>query len=108
MVLQIINLVHQNNIFKKQYYEVPHILTNELERRYEQELFQILREIEDLLIKSFSCVAVQPSDKLQRLYSEDVNFDNLKVQLQMLPDLLHTANEQCHLGIKKVIHYHYM
>ena len=34
--------------------------------------------------------------------SEDINFDNLKVQLQMLPDLLHTANEQCHLGINKV------
>ena len=32
----------------------------------------------------------------------NINFDNLKVQLQMLPDLLHTANEQCHLGIKKV------
>ena len=39
---------------------------------------------------------IQPSQKLQRLYSEDINFDTLKVQLQMLPDLVHTANEQCH------------
>ena len=59
--------------FRKQYYEVLDLLTNELERRYEQESFQILREIEDLLIKSSSAsgVAVQPSDKLQRLYSEE-------------------------------------
>ena len=26
----------------------------------------------------------------------------MKVQLQMLTDLVHTVNEQCHLGIKKV------
>ena len=41
--------------------------------------------------------------KLKRLYSEDINFDNLKVQLQMLPDLVHTVNKECHLGIKKHI-----
>ena len=45
---------------------------------------------------------IQPSEKLKRLYSEDINFDNLKLQLQMLPNLVHTVNEQCHLGIKKV------
>ena len=88
--------------FRKQYYEVHDLITHELERRYEQESFQILQEIEDLLIKSCRGTVIQPSEKLKRLYSEDINFDNLKVQLQMLPDLVHTVNEQCHLGIKKV------
>ena len=36
------------------------------------------------------------------LHSENLNFGNLKVQLQMLLDLVHTVNKQCHLGIKKV------
>ena len=88
--------------FREQYYEVHDLLTNELEHRHEQESFQILRDIEDLLIKSCTGAMIQPSERLQRLYSEDINFDNLKVQLQMLPDLIHTANEQCHLGIKKL------
>lgn len=88
--------------FRKQYYEVHDLLTNELERRYEQESFQIFRETEDLLIKSCNGTVIQLSQKFQRLYSEDINFDTLKIQLQMLPDIVHTANEQCHLGIKKV------
>lgn len=88
--------------FRKQYYEVHDLLMNELERRYEQESFQILRDTEDLLIKSCNGSVIQPSERLQRLYSEDISFDTLKVQLKMLPDVIHTANEQYHLGIKKV------
>ena len=60
--------------FRKQYYEVHDLITHELERRYEHESFQILQEIEDLLIKSCSGTVIQPSEKLKRLYSEDVNF----------------------------------
>ena len=85
-----------------QYYEVHDLITHKLEHRYEQESFQILQEIEDLLIKSCSGTVIQPSEKLKRLYSEVINFENLKVQLQMLTDLVCTVNEQCHLGIKKV------
>ena len=84
--------------FRKQYYEILDLLTNELDRRFEQESFQILQQIEDLLIKSCNGITVQPSEKLLRLYAEDVNFDNLKIQLKMLPDLLHTANEKHNLG----------
>ena len=67
--------------FRKQYYDVHDLITHELERRYEQESFQILQEIEDLLIKLCSGTVIQPSEKLKRLYSEDINFENLKVQL---------------------------
>ena len=58
--------------FCKQYYEVHDLITNELERRYEQESFQILQEIEDLMIKSCSGTVIQPSEKLKKLYSEDI------------------------------------
>ena len=58
--------------FCKQYYEVHDLITNELERRYEQESFQILQEIEDLVIKSCSGTVIQPSEKLKKLYSEDI------------------------------------
>ena len=56
----------------KQYYEVHDLITNELERRYEQESFQILQEIEDLVIKSCSGTVIQPSEKLKKLCSEDI------------------------------------
>ena len=84
--------------FCKQYCEVHDLISNELEYRHEQESLQIFQEIEDLLIKSCSGT-IQPSEKLKRLYSEDVNFDNL---IQMLLNLVHTVNEQYHLGIKKL------
>ena len=50
--------------FCKHYYDVHDLIVNELECRYEQELFQILQEIECLLIKSCSGTVVQPSEKL--------------------------------------------
>ena len=88
--------------FCKQYNEVHDLITNELDHRYEQESFQILKEIEDLVIKSCSGTVIQPSEKLKKLYLRIyINFDNSKVQLQMLPELVYTVNEQCHLGIKK-------
>ena len=53
--------------FRQQYYEVHDLITNELEHRYEQESFQILQEIEYLLIKSCSGTVIQPSEKLKKL-----------------------------------------
>ena len=59
--------------------------------------------MENILIKSCNGAVVEPSEKFQRMYADDLNFSNLKVQLLMLPNLLHTANEHCHLGIKKIM-----
>ena len=53
--------------FRNQYYEVHDLITNELERKYEQESFQILQETEDFLIKSCSGIVIKPSEKLKRL-----------------------------------------
>ena len=50
--------------FCSHYYDMHDLITHELEHRYEQELFKILQEIEDLLIKSCSGTVVQPSENL--------------------------------------------
>ena len=82
--------------------EVLDLLASELGHRFDQESFKVLRELEKLLIESCNGIPVQPSVNTQEMYASDVNFNNLKVQLLMLPDLLHTATKEHQLGIKKV------
>ena len=62
--------------FHKQYYEV-----------HDQSHFKSFKR---LLIESCSGTVIQSSQNLKKLYSEDVNFDKLKVKLQMLPYLVYT------------------
>ena len=88
--------------FRKQYFEVLDLLVCELERRFDQESFKCLQEIEKALVESSNGTPVQLSEGFQARYASDLKFDRLSVQLSMLPDLLQTANEQHQLGIKKV------
>ena len=37
-----------------------------------------------------------------KMYENDLNMDTLNVQLSMLPDVVATANEKHHMGIKRV------
>lgn len=88
--------------FRQQYFEVLDLLTEEMTRRFEQQSFAVLHEMERLLIDSCNGTVVQPSVDFKTMYAGDLGFDRLMIQLSMLPDLLRTANEQNHLGIKKV------
>ena len=52
-----------------------------------------MKEIEGILLQSFNGVHVPFSDEFCKLYRDELNFEQLKLQLMMLPDLLKTANE---------------
>ncbi|XP_028412593.1 zinc finger MYM-type protein 1-like [Dendronephthya gigantea] len=79
--------------YRKQYFEVLDLLTAEIERRFDQNSFKIINEIEQLLLNPCNGVTVQFSEEFLEKYSTDVNVERLKVQLTMLPDLIKTANE---------------
>ena len=91
-----------DDYFRQQYFEVLDMLIGELNRRFNQDSFQILEEMERVLIESCNGVAIQPSENFKSLYASDLKFDRLVVQLSMLPDLVRTTNEKYQLGIKKV------
>ena len=58
--------------------------------------------MENLFLLSINGQPQQPTATFQTMYEDDFNFDQLTLQLLMLPDLLKTANKQHSLGIKKV------
>ena len=88
--------------YRKQYFEVLDLLAAELERRFDQNSFKTLQEIERVLVDSCNGINVQFSEIFLNTYATDLKFDRLAVQLPMLPDLLKTANELHQMGIKRV------
>lgn len=66
--------------FRKQYFEVLDLLISELDRRFNQSTFDVLQEMETLLVESCNGKVVQPSEQLKKLYGNDVMFDRLTVQ----------------------------
>jgi len=82
--------------FRQQNLEVLDILITELQRRFDQESFKLLSEIERILISACNGSIVQPSDGLRELYQPDIDFQRLSVQLAMLPDLVKAVNQQNH------------
>ena len=99
----------QNHVFlspkeyyRCQYYEVLDLLKEDLLRRFDQPTLAILKEMEELLIKSCNGTKVTISPEFTRLYSDDINTTTLSVQLSMLPDVIITANSEHSIGIKEV------
>ena len=88
--------------FRKQYFEAHDILIAELDRRFQQNAFTVLKDIENLLIDASNGKITPPSTQVVELYQNVILFDRLLIQLPILPDLLKTANKEQHLGIKKV------
>ena len=88
--------------FRKQYFEVLDLLISELEGRFNQPCFSVLKEIESLLLSSSNDVTVQLPEKFSSFYGKDLDLDRLSIQLRMLPDLLKTAKSEHQLGVKKI------
>ena len=80
--------------FRQQYFEALDILICQLDQRFDQKDLKVLEEIEKLLIGCCNNGDVNPSEELMELYQREINFQNLQVQLAMLPDFLKTCNEQ--------------
>ena len=86
---------HPESYFRKHYFEVLNLLTNELKRCFQQKRgLPMAAMIEILLVtaaKSTSIDLGEPPEELN-LYKNDIDLKKLKIQLQMLPDLVRTRN----------------
>ena len=89
--------------FRSQFYWIVDLVSSEIDRRFDQEALQILKNIEHLMIDSFSGKdSIEITDKIRDLYKEDINMKRLAAQLGMLPDLLVTYNADRDLPVKTV------
>ena len=89
-------------LYRQQYYEVIDLLVNEMDRRFDQETFSILQEMETLLIESCNGMKPTPSSRFSSIDNDDFDIDRLSHQLEMLQDLVTTANEDFDMGLKEV------
>ena len=81
------------SLFKQQYNETLDLLGGELTKRFQQKRgMPIAAALETLVSKAFSEDFVFSFPEELSIYSKDVNFDRLKIQIQMLPDLLKSYN----------------
>ena len=81
--------------FRKQYFEVLGLLTNELKHRFQQKHgLPMAAMIETLLVTAANSTSIDLGELPEelKLYENDIDLKKLKTQLQMLPDLVQTRN----------------
>ena len=82
-----------DSYFRQQYYEVIDLLSSELKRRFQQKRgVPIAAMIENVLIHATNQTDIGDLPAEIKMYENDVDLIKLKIQLQMLPDLLRTRN----------------
>lgn len=86
-------------LYRKMYYEVLDMMTNELRQQFQHPSFAMLQQMEKLLITGGNII---PSEEFCSLYDEDIDIERLKVQLLLLPDLLSTCKSSAALSTRKV------
>lgn len=87
--------VTAKDYYRQRFYETYDLVINELNRRFCKQTLTMLGEIEKLLISAFNSIQgdLQISNAILQLYSEDIDAEKLKIQLQMLPGLLQTYTD---------------
>ena len=63
-------------------------MIGELERRFDQGAITVLRDVEALILQAANGGKVHIPESVATLYKNDIDVDKLKIQLQMLPDLV--------------------
>ena len=80
------------DIYRHAYYEALDLVSEEVERRFQQSDINTIKEIEVVLLSaSNGDVTDSLPDTVVDFLKNDLEVDRLKVQLHMLPDLINTA-----------------
>ena len=85
--------------FRQQYFELFDLARGELKRRFQQKNgLPIAGAIEKVLLQAGNATPTDSFDvaKELALYMKDVDISHLKLELQMLPDLIKTYNDSNH------------
>lgn len=87
--------------YRQHYFQVMESLSGEITKRFEQKGFHVASQVESLIIDHSNGTMCEIPEQMKEVYSRDLNWERLKIQLAMLPDLIESHNEDG-LPIKKV------
>ena len=79
------------DIYRKEYFEIIDSTIGGLERRFMQLHFDIIRNIESVLIDSANRKATTLTAEFVSLYANDIDMEKLQLQLKLLLDAVKTA-----------------
>ena len=80
------------DIYRKEYFDVIDSTIGSLERRFMQPHFNIVRNIEAVLMDSANGKAVTLTNEFVLLYAKDIDMEKLNLQLKLLPDAVKTIS----------------
>ena len=88
--------------YRKLYFEVLDIICNEVSRRFHQEDFDVVLDIEKTLIGAGNGEVVVIPNTVLTKYRDDLNMDRLLTHLKMVPDIVKRYSCESGITIKKI------
>ena len=79
-------------MYRKEYFDIIDSTIGGLERRFKQPHFDIVRNIEVVLIDSANGKAATLTNEFVSLYAKDIDIEKLNLQLKLLPDAVKTVS----------------
>ena len=80
------------DLHRKEYFDIVDNVKGELEQRFTDRNFLFVRNIESLLIDSANGKPVVVPQEVADIYQADLDMDKLKLQLQLLPDVVKSVH----------------
>jgi len=88
--------------YRHLYFEVLELASGEIERRFNQSDFNIIQDLECVLLNAGNGEKVGPGEALMTYLEKDINKDRFLSQLAMLADMIKTAFSDSSTEIKRV------
>ena len=82
------NFMAVEDLYRKEYFQAIDCVKGELERRFHQDNFLLVRNIEAILLKSANGNPGSFPNTFQDTFSDDIDMQKLSLQLQILPDAI--------------------
>ncbi|XP_043197372.1 zinc finger MYM-type protein 1-like [Amphibalanus amphitrite] len=90
-------------MYRRQFFEVLDLLTNQLKERFTQPTFEKAREVERVLEDASAGRDVSVPAVVRELYGDDLDLARLEVQLKMLPDVVGGGRNSVHEVLQALV-----
>ena len=87
----------EKSMFRAQYFEAIDACRSELNRRFDEKSYALLRQIEDAFLNAANREPFEFNDTLRKTYSNRIDFDQVTAELKLLPSLM----RQCLPDVKR-------
>ena len=88
--------------FRQKYFEVLDIVTNEINRRFDQRDFCVASDLEKMIIDAANGNVNTIPETVRSMYEKDLDMSRLFTHLNMLPDIVKQYNHSSAVSLRKI------